>query len=82
MAVDPSQVIVTTGATAHSFRVHHSDLPELEADGETPAAAATNLAQDLAREIDAAADELHRGPLHRALDDVRAFLDRGAPPRP
>jgi hypothetical protein len=77
MPADPSQVIVTPGATADSVRVHHSDLPDLQAHGETPAIAAANLAQDLGREIADAADELHREPLRRALSDVYAFLGRG-----
>jgi hypothetical protein len=38
--------------------------------------AAANLVQDLRREIDGVADELHREPLQRALADVRAFLER------
>jgi hypothetical protein len=71
---DPTQVIVTPGPTAHSYRVHHSDVPILQADGESPAIAARNLEQDLVREIDGAADDLHRGPLLKALDDLRSFL--------
>lgn len=78
MAADPSRVIVTAGATAHSVQVHHRDIPELQSHGESPEAAAANLAQDLAREIDGAADDLHREPLQRALDDVKSSIERSA----
>ncbi len=74
MAADPSRVIVTTGATPDAVRVHHRDLPELRADGESAEAAATNLVQDLNRELAVAVDDLHRGPLQQALADVHAFL--------
>ena len=51
----------------------HSRAPS---HGESPESAAANLAQDLAREIDGAADDLHREPLQRALDDVKASIER------
>lgn len=75
---DPSQVIVTAGATAHSVQVHHRDIPELRSHGDSPELAAANLVQDLAREIDVAADDLHREPLQQALDDVKASTERSA----
>jgi hypothetical protein len=78
VAADPTQVIVTAGATAHSVQVHHHGIPELRSHGETPESAAVNLAQDLAREIDGAVDDLHRRPLQRALDDVNASIERSA----
>ena len=78
LAADPSQVIVTAGATAHSVQVHHHGIPELQSHGESPESATVNLAQDLAREIDGAADDLHREPLQRALDDVNASIERSA----
>src|SRR5690348_3550248 len=48
--VDPIRVIVTTGSAAHVVQVHHRDMPELNADGESPESAAANLARGLARE--------------------------------
>ena len=78
LAADPSQVIVTAGATAHSVQVHHHRIPELHLHGESPESATVNLAQDLAREIDGAADDLHREPLQRALDDVNASIEQSA----
>jgi hypothetical protein len=77
MAADPSRVIETTGATPHAVRVHHGDFPELQADGESPEAAAANLVRELTRELDSVTDGLHRQPLERALADVRAFMERG-----
>jgi hypothetical protein len=71
--VDPGRVVVTSGSTAQACQVHHGDIPELHADGSTPAEAASNLAQDLEREIASVADHCRRGLFWRALDDVRAF---------
>jgi hypothetical protein len=68
----------STGATLDAVRVHHRDIPELQADGESAELAAANLVQDLRREIDGVADDLHREPLQRALADVRAFLERSS----
>jgi hypothetical protein len=79
MTADSSQVIVTTGSTAHAVQVYHRDIPELRADGESPELAAVNLAQDLAREIESVADNLRREAVQRALADVRAFIKQ--PPR-
>ncbi len=78
IAADPSQVIVTSGATAHCVQVHHRGIPELQSHGESPESAAINLAQDLTREIDGAADDLHREPLQQALEDVNASIERSA----
>ena len=77
---DASQVIVTAGATANSVQVHHPGIPELHSHGESPESATVNLAQDLARQIDGAADDLHREPLQRALDDVNASIEQSVGP--
>ncbi len=76
MITDPIRVIVTAGSTAHTVQVHHRDIPELNADGESPGTAAVNLAQDLAREIEGVVDDFRREAFQRALADVRAFIDR------
>jgi hypothetical protein len=76
MSADSSQVIVTAGCTAHAVQVHHRDIPELNAHGESPKSAALNLAQDLAREFEGVADNYHRGMFRRVLGDVRAFIER------
>lgn len=75
---DASQLIVTAGATAHSVQVHHQGIPDLRSHGESAESVAVNLSQDLSREIDDAADDLHREPLQRALDDVNASIEQGA----
>jgi hypothetical protein len=76
MTADPDKIIVTTGATADAVRVHHHDIPELHADGESPAIAAENLANALTREVDSVSDEHHREALQQALADVRSFVER------
>ena len=78
MTADPSRIIVTTGATADAVQVHHRDIPEPHPDGESPEVAAENLANALTREIDSVADDHHREAIRRALDDVRAFVERGS----
>jgi hypothetical protein len=66
MTADSSQVIVTTGSTAHAVQVYHHDIPELRADGESPELAAVNLAQDLTREIEGVADNLSSSKLKKS----------------
>ncbi len=78
MTADPIRIIVTTGATPYAVQVHHHDMPELHADGESPEIAAENLANALTREIDSVADDHHREAIRWALDDVRAFVERGS----
>ena len=74
---DRCRVIVTADEIGCSVRVHHREIPELCAEGESPRAAALNLEQDLAREIDFVADARRRGPFLRAASDVRAFIEAG-----
>ncbi len=74
MNADPSQVIVTTGFTPQAVQVHHRVIPELHADGESPERAATNLARDLALEIEGLTEKDRRELFQRALADVRAFI--------
>jgi hypothetical protein len=73
MATDSARVLVETDEIPQ-YHAHHRDFPDLRADGESPRAAATNLALDLEREIEVAADDLHREPLQHALTDVQAFV--------
>ena len=68
------QILVTASETGPSVKVHHREIPELHAHGETPRSAAVNLEQDLAREIEGVADACRREPFLRAITDVRAFI--------
>lgn len=77
MTADASLVIVSTGQ-GEQFHAYHHGFPELRADGESPAAAAANLVNDLEREIEGAPDDLHREPLRQAVADVRAFVEKDA----
>ena len=76
MDADPSPVIVTTGATAHTAQVHHRDFPEVRAEGQSPAVAATHLANQLVRALDSA-PPWRRGALEQALAEIQAFAKRG-----
>jgi hypothetical protein len=76
MASVQSRVIVATGATAHSTSVHHRDFPEIRAEGETPAQAATNLANQLTRALDSALTQWRRETLGQAIADVQAFASQ------
>jgi len=71
---DRSKVVVTAGVTAHAVQVHHRDVPELQAHGETPHSAAVVLEQGFAREMDGLIDQCRREPFQRALADIREFL--------
>ena len=75
MDADPSPVIVTTGATAHTAQVHHRDFPEVRAEGQSPAVAATHLANQLVRALDSAPPWRRQG-IEQALADVRALARR------
>ena len=75
MIADPNRVVVTTGSTAHVVQVHHQDIPEVNADGESHESAAVNLAQNLAREIEGATDDLRLEAFRWALADAWAFIE-------
>ncbi|MFO0952562.1 MAG: hypothetical protein U0835_15725 [Isosphaeraceae bacterium] len=74
MTVDATRVVVTSGATANTTRVYHRDLPEIRSDGENPRAAASHLANELARAMDSALTDWRRGRISEALADVQAFV--------
>jgi hypothetical protein len=76
MDTDLNQVIVTTGATAHTAEVHHRDFPEVRAEGETPEAAASHLVNQLVKALDAA-PPWRRKAFEQAIADIRAFAHRG-----
>lgn len=76
MAIDQTSVIVTIGATAHSASVHHRDFPEIRAEGETPALAATHLANQLTRALDSALTPWRRDTIVHAISEIEAFVSQ------
>jgi hypothetical protein len=78
MATDASRVIVATGATASATSVHHRDFPEIRAEGETPAVAATHLANQLIRALDSALTQWRRDTLGQAIADIQAFVSQNS----
>jgi hypothetical protein len=77
METELSSVIVTSGATSNSARVHHRDFPEIRADGETPQEAASHLANKLSCAMDSALTDWRRQTLDQAIADVKAFVKQG-----
>jgi hypothetical protein len=80
MTSEETRLIVATGATAHSAVIHHRDFPEIRAEGETPAGAAANLANQLTRALDSALTQWRRDTIAQALADIEAFTTRKAEP--
>jgi hypothetical protein len=77
MSPETSNVIVEQGPTAGSVQVHHHDFPEIRSHGETPAAAATHLANQLTRALDTALTHWRRDSIQRAIEDVQSFSKTG-----
>ncbi len=75
---DQSPIIVTTGATAHTTSVHHRDFPEIRADGESPAVAATHLGNHLTRALDSALTQWRRESIVKAIADVQELVAKGS----
>ena len=73
MSSDASKVIVEEGPTAGTVQVHHQDFPEIRSHGETPAAAASHLANQLTRALDSALTAWRRDTIQRAIADVQTF---------
>jgi hypothetical protein len=73
MEADKGRVIVSTGATAGATQLHHRDFPEIRAQGEGPADAATQLVNQLTRALDTALTKWRRDAIEQAIEDVRAF---------
>jgi hypothetical protein len=76
MTTDLSHVVVTTGATRQSASVHHRNFPEIRAEGETPAVAATYLANQLTRALDSALTPWRRDTIGKAIADIEAFVSQ------
>jgi hypothetical protein len=75
-ATESTRVIVTTGSTgpANQVQVHHRDFPEIRAEGESPAAAGTQLVNHLTRALDSALTIWRRETIEQAIADVQEFL--------
>jgi hypothetical protein len=78
MSKDEGPVFVMIGATANANRVYHRDFPEIRADGETPAIAATHLVNHLTRALDSALTHWRRESLTQAVADVQKFVGQRA----
>jgi hypothetical protein len=68
-------VIVTSGATTNSSRVHHRTFPEIQADGGSAKDAASHLAHKLSLAMDTALTDWRRQTLGQAIADVEAFVN-------
>jgi hypothetical protein len=76
MDTDQGKVIVTTGASASTTRVHHRDFPEIRAEGASPKEAASLLVHQLSRALDSALIDWRRDRVQEAIADVQAFVDQ------
>ena len=76
--MEDTRVVVQVGpAECHAVtttRVHHRDFPELHAEGESAAEAATHLKNLLARAVDSAASSYRREAFVVAIADVDDFI--------
>lgn len=81
-ATKPGRVIVTTDAcdcgSLRVLRAHHHDLPEIQAEGETNQAAATNLILLLERTLDSPLERWQREAIEGAINDVKLFITQGS----
>ncbi len=77
--LEETKVIVHVGpCECHGMiktQVHHHDFPELEAEGETAAEAASHLHNQFLREIDSVTSEFRREAIEHALHDIHDFLE-------
>jgi hypothetical protein len=76
MDADPGRVIVSTGASASTTRVHHRDFSEIRAEGASPKEAASLLVHQLTRALDSALIDWRRERVKEAIADVQAFVDQ------
>ncbi|MEW4567725.1 hypothetical protein AB1L88_07645 [Tautonia sp. JC769] len=73
MSQGEDRVIVTAGATAGLAAAHHRDFPEIRAEGDTPAAAASQLVNHLTRALDSALTDWRREAIEQAIEDVKTY---------
>jgi hypothetical protein len=82
MIANPSQVVVTPRehlfrCLHHRLAAHHREYPEAEGEGCSPEDAAAHLIELLSRTLDSAPSDWRRESLQNAIEDVRAFIQRG-----
>ncbi|MDR3623129.1 MAG: hypothetical protein P4L85_27500 [Paludisphaera borealis] len=88
MSNDPRRIIVMESrcdaCSAHMFRVHHQNFPEMQHEDASAEQAVEHLAERMAADLDCVPDPSHREAVQLAIDDARAFLDakRAVPPAP
>ena len=75
MATEESRVIVTAGSANHANQTqcHHRDFPEIRAEGENPAVAASQLVNHLTKALDSALTTWRRDQIQQAIADVQDF---------
>ncbi|QDV33298.1 hypothetical protein [Tautonia plasticadhaerens] len=73
MSHGEDRVIVSSGATAGLSAAHHRDFPEIRAEGESPADAASQLVHHLTRALDTALTDWRRSAIEQAIADVKAY---------
>lgn len=76
MSTGEDRVIVSPGATAGLAAAHHRDFPEIRAEGESPADAASQLLHHLTRALDSALTDWRRTSIEQAIADVKAYAQR------
>lgn len=78
MSANPTQIIVTTevwvGHPVSTIHAHHRNFPEIQAEGETPLAAAAELAHQLQQALEGVSDPWHRSTVVQAMEDLQAFV--------
>lgn len=81
MLSKPDQVVVTpaeySALALHGAEAYHRSFPEVRGEGDSPEDAAARLADLLARTLDSAPSRWRREHLEQAIEDVRAFVNRG-----
>ncbi|WP_169975281.1 hypothetical protein [Tautonia rosea] len=76
MSQGEDRVIVTAGATAGLAAVHHRDFPEIRAEGDNPADAASQLVNHLTRALDSALTDWRRKSIELAIADVKSYAEQ------
>lgn len=79
MGTDSNPIVVTTGVcrqcdSVHTTTVYHRDYPEVRAEGDSPALAATELRGRLGRTLESTVDRWRMEPVREAIADIDAFL--------